>query len=116
MATKKKATPKKAAPKQKVNKSQAIRDYAKANPKAGPTEISETLTKQGINVTPGLVSNVMAKAKKKRRTKKKVAPAAKPAVSDKVSLSTLVQAKNLADQMGGIEKAKDALAALAKLQ
>ena len=41
---------------------------------------------------------------------------AKPAVSDKVSISTLVQAKKLADQMGGIEKAKDALAALTKLQ
>jgi len=99
-----------------VNKSQAIRDYAKANPKAGPKEIAETLTKQGIKVTPGLVSNVKTMAKKRRRAKRKPAPATKPAVSDRVSLSTLVQAKKMAEQLGGVDKAKRALAALAKLQ
>ncbi len=113
----KKAAPKKAAPKKKVNKSQAIRDAVKDNPKAGPTEIAQIVSKRGIKVTPTFVSTVKTMAKKrKRRAKRKAAPVAKPAVSDKVSLSTLVQAKKLADQMGGVEKAKDALAALAKLQ
>ncbi len=111
-----KTTPKKAAPKQKVNKSQAIRDAVNQNPKTGPTEIAQIVSKQGIKVSPTRVSTIKTAAKKKRQAKRKAAPAAKPAVSDKVSLSKLVQAKKLADQMGGIEKAKDALAALAKLQ
>ena len=40
---------------------------------------------------------------------------AQPA-SDKIALSSLIQAKKLVEQLGGIEKAKEALAALAKLQ
>ena len=42
--------------------------------------------------------------------------AKRPAAGDKVSLSMLVQAKKMAEQLGGVEKARDALAALSKLQ
>ena len=104
--------------KKSVNKSQLIRDHIAANPKDGPQAIITALGKTGVKVTTSLVGAVKYKApsKKKRRGKRKAAPAAKPAVSDKVSLSALVQAKKMAEQLGGVEKARAALAALAKLQ
>jgi len=114
-APKKTMSRKKAARKQEVNKSQAIRDALKQHPKAGPKEISEILSKQGIKVSAVFVSNVKSISKKKRGRRKKATAAVKPAVSDKVSISTLVQAKNLADQIGGVEKAKQMLDTLAKL-
>ena len=66
-------------------------------------------------MTAAFVSTVKTLAKKKRRGKRKAAQGAKP-VSDKIALSSLIQAKKMAAEMGGIEKAKEALAALAKLQ
>jgi len=102
-----------------VNKSALIRDYLAANPDAGPKAVVAAIRKKGVNISEALVSFVKYKSsgkKKRRRRKKKAVAAAKPAVSDRVSISTLVQAKKLAEQMGGIEKAKAALAALAKLQ
>ena len=53
--------------------------------------------------------------KKKRRRRKKKAAAAPAAVSDRVSMSSLVAAKKLADQLGGVQKAQDALRALSRL-
>ena len=103
------------APAAVVNKSQAIRDYAKANPTAGPTAIVAALAEQGIQVTTAMASTVKSMAKKKRRAKRAAAAGAKPA-SDKISVAALIQAKKMAAEMGGIEKAKEALAALAKLQ
>ncbi len=118
-ATKKKAAPKKKTPAGKVNKSQAIRDYCEANPTVGPKETAAALTKQGIKVSPAMVSTVKTQAKKKKgkrgRPRKKAAAAAKP-TSDKIALSSLLAAKKMAEQLGGIEKAQTALAALAKLQ
>ena len=121
-APKKKATPKKKAPAQKVNKSQAIRDYCEANPDAGPTETAAALKKQGIKVSTAMVSTVKTQAKKKTKTQKRrgrprknATSSAKPA-SDKIALSSLIQAKKMAESLGGIEKAQTALAALAKLQ
>ena len=112
---KKKAAVQETAPAAVVNKSQAIRDYAKANPTAGPTAIVAALAEQGIQVTTAMASTVKSIAKKKRRAKRAAAAGAKPA-SDKISVAALIQAKKAAAEMGGIEKAKEALAALAKLQ
>ncbi len=112
----KKAAPKKKAPAKKVNKSRAIRDYCRANPGAGPTETAAALNKQGIQVSTAMVSTVKSTAKKKKgRGRKKAAPGAKPA-SDKIALSSLLAAKKMAEDLGGVEKAQAALAALAKLQ
>jgi len=100
-----------------VNKSQAIRDHLAKQPDDGPKAIVVALGKKKIKVTEALVSNVkyVKSGKKKRRGKKKAATT-QSKVSDKISISTLVQAKKMADQLGGIEKAKTALVALAKLQ
>ncbi len=42
-----------------TNKAQAIREYAKANPTAKPSEIAKALKAQGIDVGPGRVSGVL---------------------------------------------------------
>ena len=39
--------------------SQSIRDYLQANPSATANQIVEALAKKGINVSPGLASNVI---------------------------------------------------------
>ena len=104
------------------NKSQAIRDYLKTHPKAGPTEVCKELKKKGLTLTPALVSNVKAAMLGKKRGKKKrrgakpgPKPGARTVASDKVSLSDLVAASDFAEKVGGVDKAKALLAALGKL-
>ena len=58
-----------------------------------------------------MVSTVKLASKKKGRGRKKAAGGAKPA-SDKIALSSLIQAKKMAESLGGVEKAQVALAAL----
>ncbi len=100
-----------------VNRSQAIRDYLAKHPDDGPQAVMAALRKEKIRVTESLVSKVKYEsASKKKPRRKKKAATSQPTVSDKISISALVQAKKMADQLGGIEKAKTALAALAKLQ
>ena len=108
---------KKKTPAAEVNKSQAIRDYVAANPTATPTETAAAMTEQGVDVSAAYVSTVKTQAKKKRKGRrgKKAVVSAQPA-SDKIALSSLIQAKKLAEQLGGVEKAQAVLAALAKLQ
>ena len=127
---------------EKVNKSAAIRDYKKAHPKAKPTAISEGLKAEGLEVSPTLVSNVLFQMKNKKpgkrgRPAKASAPVAtgtkrrgRPPKGPKHAgrspkaatnghepgLSALIAAKKLADEMGGVDKAKVALDALAKLR
>jgi hypothetical protein len=117
-ATPKKKSAKKPAAKKKVNRSQLIRDYLAANPDDSPKAIVTALAKKGTKVTEALASNVKytKSATKKKPAAKKKAGAKRQAVNDKVSLGTLVQAKKMAEQLGGVEKAKEALNALAKLQ
>ena len=99
-----------------VSKSQAIRDMLRQDPNSSPRAVSEALGKKGVKVSPGFVSTIKTGAKKKRRrVKKRAGRAARPA-GDTVSVSALVQSKRLADQLGGVDKAQDALSALAKLQ
>lgn len=99
------------------NKSEAIRSFKSQNPDAGPKEISAGLAKSGIKVTPGFISTVLSndrrKAGKKRR-KGGRKPGPRPAGGND-ALQALVQAKRLADQMGGVGKAKAALDALARI-
>ena len=100
-----------------VNKSQAIRDHLAKQPDDGPKAIVVALRKKRITVTEALASQVKyVKAGKKKRRRKKKAATTQPTVSDRISISTLVQVKKMVDQLGGIEKTKTALAALAKLQ
>jgi hypothetical protein len=65
-------------PKLRINKSQAVRDYLKANRGIGNTEAAKSLTKSGIKVSPNYVATVKSKLKV-RRAAKKAAKAVVPA-------------------------------------
>ncbi|MFM7072910.1 MAG: hypothetical protein ACKO38_14065 [Planctomycetota bacterium] len=109
----------------KINKSQLVRDYLAKNPKATPKAIATALGQQGVVVTPNYVSIVKFQMKRLRGRARKpvvVAPPdafdAKPVeqkVAEKFSLETLIQAKKLAEALGGVDNARQALAALSKI-
>ncbi len=58
------------AEKPEVNRSQAIRDYYKANPTAKAKEVVDALAKKGISVSVGLVNIVKSKHNKAHAAKK----------------------------------------------
>src|SRR5438270_11709133 len=98
------------------NKSQSIRAFKADHADAGPKAIVEGLSKQGVKVSAAFVSTVLSNARRKGRKGRRRGgrrPAAAGGRNDAVA--TLVQAKRLADQMGGIDKARTALDALAKI-
>ena len=70
------------AEKPEVNKSQAIRDYFTANPKATTQEVVDALAKQGIMVTDNLVRTIKFQHNKRQADKRAAKKAAKtPAIS-----------------------------------
>jgi hypothetical protein len=100
------------------SKSDSIRAYLAENPKAGPTEIAQALAAKGIEVSIPLVSALKAKAKGGGRGKKRGATRGgrkTTAGGSKVSLETLLAAKKMAQQLGGVDKAREALDLLEKL-
>lgn len=110
------------AKKSKVNKSEAVRDYAAAHPNAKPAEIAAAMAEMGIQVTPQAVSTIKYQASKKKGAPKrrgrprKTAVAKSTAAPARGTVTDLMAAKQLADQVGGVEKAKNLLDALAKLR
>src|SRR5262245_50740780 len=101
----------------KTNKSAKIREYLSANPSATPSKIIEALKEKGVKVGASLVSQVkygQMKGKNGRR-KKRGRPAARSVNGQRVDFTQLVEAKTLADKMGGVERARQALDLLAKL-
>ena len=58
--------------KSEANKSQAIRDYFKANKKAKTREVIDALGKKGLTVTANLVTTVKSKHNKRQRSVRKV--------------------------------------------
>jgi len=108
-----------------VNMSDAIRDFITANPIATRPEIRDTLQAQGVPVSNSLVNAVFMKVKKgggksvRRRPgrPKSEKPVAAPASSGgNMSAAELINAKQLVDQLGGIDKVRDALSLLEQLQ
>jgi hypothetical protein len=98
------------------NVSASIRAYREKNGDVGPKAIAEGLAKDGLKVTPAYVSTVLSNDRKKtgkRRRRKGAKAGGRPAGN--ASFESLVQAKRLADEMGGVEKARRALDALAKI-
>jgi hypothetical protein len=93
-------------------KSQAIRDYFKHNPKAKAPEVVAALAEKGIKVSTPMVYTL--KARNTMGKKRKQARSAGAEIS--LSISRLIAAKKFADQAGGIDQAREALDALAKLQ
>lgn len=92
-------------------KSQAIRDYLKANRKAKASEVVTALAAKGITVSAPQVYNLKARQRMSRRRHKAEANGQ----SIELSITNLVAAKKLVDQTGGFDQARAALDALAKL-
>jgi hypothetical protein len=113
---KKAKSSKAASPKGKriVNKSKAVRDYMDSNPQSMPKEISDALASKGIVVTPGYVSMIKSKHKNKSAGKSRPGRPKKQASGD-ITVADLVEAKKLVEQLGGVDRAKDAIAAYAKI-
>ena len=93
--------------KPEVNRSQAIRDYFTANPKATTQEVVDALAKQGITVTVGLVHTVKSNHNKRHAARKAAKPAAKsPATEAKTNGVNKTQA--VRDYLNANKKAKNA--------
>jgi len=100
------------------SKSDSIRAYLADNPKAGPTAVFQALKEQGIHVSVALVSAIKAKGKRRGRKpgpKTTRGRKTKAGSNGAVSLELLLAAKKLAEQLGGIDKARAALDMLARL-
>lgn len=103
------------------HKAEAIRSAAKSlGKKVRPRDVIAKLTEQGIEVTSAQVSTTL-KAMGMRRTRRgrgAGASAAAPRAigrSESISIDDLIAAKKLVEQLGGIDQAKTAISALAKL-
>lgn len=119
------------------NKSDVIREFIAHNRAAGPKEIRESLRQQGHDVSIALVNRIkysdpIAKSGssstgssstgRRGRPKRRGRPRGgrrgrRPSAngSVQISLEHLLAAKKLADEVGGIDTAKEAIDALAKL-
>lgn len=115
------------AKKTATNKTKLIKEAMAANPEATPKEIADSLSKHGI--TAQYVSTVKFNMNKKAEGRPVGKPGRRPATatigsssgssigtsSGSIEYSDLVKAKGLADQMGGVQKAKAVLDALNEL-
>ena len=99
--------------KPEVNRSQAIRDYLKANRKATAQDVVDALAKKGITVTVGLVTNVKSKSKKRRRAVKQVVAAVAPTG---IGVTEIKAAFSFLKAVGSVAVAKQALAAAAEIK
>ena len=102
-----------AANKPEVSKSEAIRGYYKANPKAKTSEVVEALGKEGITVTANLVTTVKAKRKRRRAVKKVVE---KVVAKGGVGVPEIKAAFAFLKATGSVEIAKQALAAAVEIK
>jgi len=90
------------------SKSSKVRELIAAKPGITAREIIDTLKAQKVKIAPAQVYGLLSKASKPKRGR----PANAKAID---KYESLVQAKKLADAMGGVEKARAALDVLAKL-
>ncbi len=83
------------------NKAAKIRQYLADHPDAKAADVVAALKSQRVKVSAAQVYNVMSNGKPRRRK------------GD--TLAALIEAKKLAVKLGGVEKAREAINALAKL-
>ncbi len=104
------------AKKRKINKSQAVRDYLKAHPKATSGEIATALNKKGIKITPAYVANIKATSKNGKAKKQAVVEVAAPAVvekptraADAVTIEQIRAVTKTVQVIGGIPRLNELL-------
>ena len=98
------------AKKQTVNKTKAVHAYLNAHPRAKSSEIAEALTKQGIEITRGHVSNIRSKSRKRRRAVRAVS------AKSGVGIPELKAAFAFLKACGSASAAKEALAAAEEIK
>ena len=97
-----------------INLSEEIRKYVEANPNDKPKAISEGLAGKGVKVTPVYVSTILSNERRKSgKRKRRGRKPGRKATSN--AHASLILAKKLADQLGGVDKARAALDTLAKI-
>ncbi len=99
-------------------KAEAIRDVAKGMEKPfRPRDVRDVLATQGIDASTTQIGQVLRSMgmKRKRRRKAAVGAAAPAVASNGLSINDLVAAKKVVEQVGSVEKVREALAALARL-
>ena len=92
-------------------KTQAIRDYLAANKSAKATEVVAGLAEKGVSVSTQMVYNL--KARKKMGKRRRRAEASGQTIG--LSISGLLAAKKFVGEAGGMQEARKALDAFAKL-
>jgi hypothetical protein len=98
--------------KKEVNKSQAVRDYAKAHPAATNKEISAALRKRGIPLAASRISYLRTNTSSHWAM---MVVVKKVAASRGVGLPEIRVAMSLVSLMGGVEQANRALMAAKKV-
>ena len=96
--------------KPEVSKTQAVRDYFKANPKAKSQEVVEAMAKQGITISANYVGNIKASHNKRGQVVKKVV------AKGNIGLTEIKAALTFLKLMGGIKEATEALAAAKEIK
>ena len=92
-------------------KSQAIREFLGENKKTKASEVVAALAEKGINVSTQMVYKL--KARKTMGKRRRKAESNGQVVG--LSISNLIAAKKLVDTVGGVDQAREAINALAKL-
>jgi hypothetical protein len=95
-----------------INKSAAIRDKLKLYPKAPVKEIVSLLAQDNIVVAPNLV--YLIKAKQRRKVVKQRRQRVTAATGIANPIDVIVKAKSLARDVGGMEKLRQLVDALAE--
>ena len=99
-----------------VSKADQIRQTAKSlGRNVRPRDVVARLAEQGVSVSSAQASTVLASMGKKRRQPGGRRPMVIEAVASTLTLESLIAAKKLADHLGGVDAAKQAVDALAKL-
>lgn len=93
------------------DKSNAIREYLKANPKEKAAAVVTALAEKGITVSVAMVYTLKARMQMGKRRSK----ARSGGQTVELSITHLLAAKKLVDEVGGIAQAHEAVDALAKL-
>jgi len=93
------------AKKNGVNKTKAVKDFFKKNPKASNQEAVDALAKEGITISTNYISNIKSNRKKRRNVVK--ATVAK----GEIGVTEIKAALSFIKTVGSVAAAKQALAA-----
>jgi hypothetical protein len=105
------------AKKKPVNKTQTVCNYIHAHPGIANKEVADALTKQGIKITANHVANIKGKMDvvKGKRSRRRTAANAM-SVKTGVGINEIKAAFALLKLCGGINGAREALAAAVEIQ